>query len=229
MSQLRIDLHVHTIYSKDSLIMPKDSIKQARNKNLNGIAICDHDTLKGWKMLKNESQKDDFYLIPGMEIKTDLGEILALFLENDTIVKLNNFFEITDAIRQEDGLIVIPHPFDFLRFNRLKINQIDEQSLKNSIDGIEIMNSRIVFQNCINKAKNFNKHFKFFETGGSDAHTLNEIGNGFTIINYDEPINSLEDIRKALISKRSKAGGCLSSPLVHVKTILHKLWKGLYF
>ena len=220
---------MHTIYSKDSLIKPQESIQQAIKKNLNGIAICDHNTLKALKILKKDLNMDDFFLIPGMEIKTDLGEILALFIENEIFGKQDDFYEIIDAIREEDGLIVIPHPFDFLRFNRLKISNIDEHALKKSIDGIEIMNSRIVFQNCINKAKNFNKHFEFFETGGSDAHTLNEIGNGFTIFTNEQHINSLEDIRKALTSKRSKAGGCLSSPLVHVKTILNKLWKGLYF
>lgn len=228
MSILRLDLHVHTIYSKDSLIQPQDLIKQAEKRNLDGLAICDHDTLKGWNIIKKSFKKEEFLLIPGMEIETELGEIIALFITNEIKGKKKNFFEVIDLIKQDDGLIIIPHPFDFLRSNRLKINQFDDISLKKCIDGIEIMNSRIIFPWCINKAKEFNKKFHFFETGGSDAHTLAEVGNAFTLMKKDS-IFSEDEIRKALISRKSRSGGFLSSPIVHFKTVINKFLKGLYF
>ncbi len=228
MSLLKLDLHVHTIYSKDSTISPQDLIRHALKKNLDGLAICDHGTLDAWKLLKRNFNSDDFYLIPGMEIETDRGEILALFIHDEIKTTNNFFFEIVDKIKQDGGLIVIPHPFDFLRANRLKIDQLGDESLLGCIDGIEIMNSRIIFRQCIEKARDFNRKFHFFETGGSDAHTMNEIGNGFTLLKK-ELISDEEDIKKALFSRQSRSAGVLSSPLVHAKTIINKFLRGLYF
>lgn len=46
---MRFDLHIHSGYSFDSLLDPKRIIKKAIKKNLNGIAITDHNTILGGK------------------------------------------------------------------------------------------------------------------------------------------------------------------------------------
>ncbi|MGQ4874072.1 MAG: PHP domain-containing protein [Promethearchaeia archaeon] len=230
MRNIKIDMHVHTIFSGDSLIKPVDLIKYAKRSNLDGIAICDHDTLTAYRILEKINKNENFIIIPAMEIKTNIGEIIGYFLEEEISTEDNNFFTIIKKIKKQNGLVVIPHPFDFLRNNRLKMKLITEKILKKYIDGIELMNSRIIFKSCISKTQDFLSKYKktLFETGGSDAHTVREIGNGFTLINNLSDF-SLESIKKALLTKNSKSMGHLSSPFVHVTTVLNKLKKGYYF
>ena len=224
---MKLDLHIHTHYSGDSLITPDNAIKYAKKKNLDGFAITDHDTLKAYKILKKKNRNNELIIIPGMEIKTNIGEVIGIFINEEINMRNNDFISIVENIKENNGLVVIPHPFDFLRDNRLKINLLTEEIIKKYIDGIEIINSRIIFKRCVNKARNFNKKYQFFETGGSDAHSNEEIGNGYTSI--EDVDNSFDSIRKGLLANKSKSMGELSSPFVHAKTVFNKLKKGLYF
>jgi hypothetical protein len=93
---------------------------------------------------------------------------------------------------------------------------------------MEIINSRIILKKCVAKARECAKKYNLFETGGSDAHTPKEIGQGYTIVwNFYD--TSLESIKTALKKGYSKSMGSLSSPFVHLTTVLHKLKKGVYF
>jgi len=228
LTNIRLDLHVHTTYSIDSLIPPQKLIKYAINKGLDGLAICDHNTIKAYDKLKRNAEENDFLLIPGMEIETKVGEVIGLFIENEINTNNKDFFEIVHQIRDCNGLVIIPHPFDFLRRNHLKTDLLSDRIIRKYIDGVEIINSRIVFNHCIKKALKFKNKYNLFETGGSDAHYYKEIGNGFTLIK-DFNGNSLNDIKQALLSKRSKSMGKRSSPLYHMITVLNKLKMRQYF
>lgn len=228
MTRIRLDLHVHTKYSGDSLIEPKNLIKYVKNSRLDGLAVCDHNTLTAYYKLKQDAERNDIILIPAMEIETNIGEVIGLFIESEINTKNNNFFEIVNQIKDSGGLVIIPHPFDFLRRNHLKIELLNENIIQKYIDGIEIMNSRIIFNFCIKKAKEFKNQYNLFETAGSDAHYFKELGNGYTLIT-DLVGNSLQDIKKALISKKSKSMGKKSSPLYHLITIINKLKMREYF
>ncbi|MBD3254483.1 MAG: PHP domain-containing protein [Candidatus Lokiarchaeota archaeon] len=229
MTSLKLDLHLHTIYSGDSLITPKEAVSFAKKKGLDGIAITDHNTLKALEIAKKENNSSELMIIPGMEIETNIGEILALFISEEISLKDNRFFSVIEDVKEKNGLVVIPHPFDFLRSNHLKMSIVEEFSnLKRYIDGIEIINSRIILKYCVKRAIEFNERYDFFETGGSDAHTKEEIGNGYTLVNGISD-KSQENVKRSLLSKKSESCGNLSSPFVHLKTVLNKIKKGLYF
>ncbi len=228
MGLIKLDLHVHTVYSKDALIKPSELILELKRKKMDGCAVCDHNSLKAYSLLKKKTEGENLLIIPGMELETDIGEILALFVEEQIDLHDTRFFSVVDQINDKNGIIVIPHPFDFMRRNHLKMNLLSNKTIKTHIDGIEVINSRIIFKNCITKAAEFAEKQSLFKTGGSDAHTKNEIGHGFTLIKGQTNL-TLESVRNALLSKKSESGGKLSSPLVHVITIMNKLKKGLYF
>ncbi|MFX0070975.1 MAG: PHP-associated domain-containing protein [Candidatus Hermodarchaeota archaeon] len=227
MEPIKLDLHIHTIYSGDALITPKNVLKYAKIKGLDGFAITDHDTLKAYNILKSHNKDENLIIIPGMEIKTHIGEIIALFIDEEIDIRDNDFFTIIDKVRDNNGLVVVPHPFDFLRDNRLKLKLLSDKTVRKHIDGIEILNSRIIFKSCVKKAKKFNEKYNLFETGGSDAHTKTEIGTAYTTINGAND-GSLESIRKSLLSRNSKSEGKLSPSYVHLITVLNKIKKGLY-
>jgi len=123
---IKIDLHVHSKYSFDSRLEPKTIIEIAKKRNLDGIAITDHDSLKG--SIEAKEIAKDLLIIEGSEINTISGEILAYGIQEEIKPKLP-IEETIDQIHEQGGIAVTPHPYDLFR-NRLH---------KNIVKGIEII------------------------------------------------------------------------------------------
>jgi predicted metal-dependent phosphoesterase TrpH len=221
---LKYDLHLHSQFSPDSLVNIRLIAQMAKKKGLAGLAITDHSTLKGYKYMKKHAE--GLLIIPGMEIETEIGEVIGLFISEEINTKYTDYMDIVDDIRSKNGLVVVPHPFDNLRSNHLKIEVMGDDIIKNTIDGVEIVNSRILSKGSILKAREFQEQFGFFRTGGSDAHTLKEIGNAYTFIPTEGSQTQMteDELKKALINKKSESYGKRSNPLVHAITVITK-WK----
>ena len=104
---MRVDLHVHTQHSIDSRIHPKTLIKAARLKGLHGIAVTDHNTIRGGQDAKSHSRQD-LLIIVGSEIKTTICEIIGLFLQKN--IDSTDPYKVLEAIRDQNGISVLPHP-----------------------------------------------------------------------------------------------------------------------
>ena len=79
---LKLDLHIHSQYSEDAIGTVKEIKKSVQKKGLHGMAITDHNSVKGGLMAKKIATKD-FIIIPGMEISTKDGHLLALNVTKD--------------------------------------------------------------------------------------------------------------------------------------------------
>jgi len=101
-----MDLHVHTHYS-DSTGSVKRILEIAQNKGLDGLAITDHNTLRGVKEAQMENH--NLIIIPGVELMTTQGEILALGVKH-LIPKKMLMIETIKRIHAQGGLAIIPHP-----------------------------------------------------------------------------------------------------------------------
>ena len=64
---VKADLHVHSTYSPDSLITPKDLIFYAKKRGLNAVAVTDHNRVEGAIKMAKET---DFLIIPGTEVSS---------------------------------------------------------------------------------------------------------------------------------------------------------------
>ena len=200
---MKYDLHSHSKYSSDGFLNHEKIVKIAIKKGLNGIAITDHDTIKGGFEAK-KYENDDFKVIIGSEVSTSKGEIIGLYLHDE--ISSNDFYDVLDEIKAQDGIIVVPHPFDTFR----KSASLTSQDYK-LVNSIEIFNSRCVEDKFNQKAELFARKNDYGITGGSDAHFANEIGNAGVIIeDYD--------IKKAIIKNNLKVYGKRSSPLNHILT-----------
>ena len=124
-----IDLHIHTKYSRDASIKPSELIKVAKARGLDGIAVTNHDTTRGWAHF---SVVDDFTVIQGIERTTDHGSIIGLFLNEG--IDAYGFWEAVDQIRSQDGIVVLPHPCDTFRRDTPRIRALDKGLLKAKID-----------------------------------------------------------------------------------------------
>jgi predicted metal-dependent phosphoesterase TrpH len=182
---LKIDLHVHTCYSPDSTITLKDVVTYCRKRGLDGVAITDHNTLRGALKLKSR----DIIVVPGIEISTSNGHLLGLNV-NRLISANLNIEETINRIHEAGGIAVAPHPSTF--YKKPPSRQVT------SYDAIEVMNAASVpFQLFTSLSKRFAVRLGLPETGGSDSHHGLEIGAAYTVVEADSEVDEIvEAIRK---------------------------------
>ncbi len=214
---MKIDMHIHTKYSRDSVISPRFLIKTAIRKGLDCIAITDHDTTKGWKPCVQFSRKFNFMIIQGEEIKAmengkKIGEILGYFLTEE--IPPGNPMDIIDEIKSQGGISAIAHPFD-RRNNRL---YLFPEVIK-KVDLIEGFNARTVFNTRNRKAMKLAEEFNKPVIAGSDAHTCWEIGNAYVT----SSACTEEELRKYLLKGKIEITGKTTNPLVHVFSTIIKV------
>lgn len=203
---MRIDFHCHSYYSKDGISSPEKLIKSALKKGLDGIALTDHDTNAGWKEAIKAAERLNAVLILGEEIKTKkngktIGDILGLFLQKE--IKSKEIFEVIKEIKEQGGIVIIPHPFHFPENFKDDLGKYVYL-----IDGVEVFNARLPFSFQDKKALEFAKKNNLATIAGSDAHSWREIGDAYTIA---ENIKNLEEFKKAILKKRVKTKGKKSS------------------
>jgi len=212
---LRFDLHIHSKYSLDGVLDPKKIVKTAIKKNLNGIAITDHNTIKGGLKAKDYETKY-FKVIVGSEIMTDQGEVIGLFLSEE--IKSKNLIDVIYEIKAQNGIIVIPHPFDEMRHSALHPGE-ECASLINCIEGF---NSRCIFQKYNDKAVEYANKHNLPLVAGSDAHFANEIGNAGII-------TKSEDLREAITKNDIEIFGKRSMVVNHAFTKGLKKWRKIRY
>lgn len=207
---MKVDMHTHTIYSRDSMTRLDIFRKFCLNKEIFPV-ITDHNTIEG--ALKYKKLYKD--CIIGEEISTKNGEIIGLFLE-ETIPKGMGIFETIEKIHEQDGLVYLQHPFDRFRRKRLDGKFLD----KIRFDIVEIFNSRTLLNKDNLKAREFAKNNDLLKGVGSDAHIASEIGASYVII---DDFNSRKEFLKNL--KNAKFYARKSPIYVHAITKSIKLGK----
>jgi len=188
--QLKIDLHVHTIYSYDALITPRELVFYAKKRKLDGVAITDHDKINGALKIAKET---DFLIIPGIEISSLNGHIIGLNVHELIPPKLS-VDETLDRIHEAGGIAIACHPVVFFK-----------KSLKGKInsrfDAIEVINSSAFpFNYSVKHSRELAVKLGISHVAGSDAHYGPEIGYAYTVISADSNIDA--------IVKSIKNGSC---------------------
>ena len=185
--QIKADLHVHTTYSKDSLITPKDLIYYAKKRGLNAVAVTDHNELEGAYKIAKET---DFLVIPGMEVTSSDGHIVALNV-HELIPRGYSAAETVEHIHEAGGVAIACHPYVYFK-------GCLREKVSKTFDAIEVINARAFpFKNSVKKAEEAAARLKLSRVAGTDAHYGPQIGYGFTVIEALEP--SVESIAKAIV------------------------------
>ena len=195
---LALDLHIHSDASCDGRLTPAEIIAAARSAGLDGAAICDHDVMPD---LDDVPIPDGFLLIPGVELSTDLGHILGLFLESAPEVSDRSAGAAIEAIHAAGGIAVLAHPFQ---------RDPDEDrllSLLGHIDGVETFNGRAdrKRRDANDRAAAFAKKHGLPAFAGSDAPVAREIGNARLRVEVSE--RRLSAVREAVLKGGGTASG----------------------
>lgn len=192
--QIKADLHVHTTYSKDSMITPKELVFYAKKSGLNAVAVTDHNRVEGALKIAKET---DFLIIPGIEVTSADGHIVGLNVK-EVITRGLSAVETVTRIHAAGGVAVACHPY--VLFKGCLGNNVCAE-----FDAIEIINARAFpFKRSVKEATEAAEHFKLSRVAGTDAHYGPQIGYGYTVIDA-EP--NIDDIAKAIVDGHCQAFG----------------------
>jgi predicted metal-dependent phosphoesterase TrpH len=188
---LKVDLHVHTRHSHDAFISPKTLVACARRKGIDAVAITDHNTVKG---LREFCKIEEILIIPGVEVETLEGHVLALNV-TDLVESGLSIAETADKIQDAGGLAIAAHPT--VLFKRSL-----EVECAGDLDAIEVINSAAVpFSFSVRKNRELAEKLNLPQTGGSDAHCGPEIGLAYSSIDGEGNIDSIcEAIQRGAVT-----------------------------
>jgi predicted metal-dependent phosphoesterase TrpH len=176
-------IHFHSRYSYDSNNSLKNIIERSVTLGLDFLILTDHDSIKGNLMLleKLKGQGIEIEVPICAEFSTEYGDIIGAFLSGD--IRYNNYDDLIKQIRDQEGLVILPHPY-------YKHSNIS--SLIKDADLIEIFNpylSEELNSKAVHAAETSGKKGYY----GSDSHTKRSFGNVISIT------EDLGDLKKSLL------------------------------
>lgn len=188
---------MHTCYSHDAVITPKQLITYSKKQGLDGVAITDHDTIQGALELINSKE---LIIIPGIEVSTPQGHVLALNV-TETIPPKLNIWETVEKTHELGGIAVVAHPSVMLKGLRTSMHK------DLNFDAVEVINSAafpFFLFTYLNRRMAANLNLP--QTAGSDAHYALEIGFAYTLVDTDADVDEIvEAIRKGVTVPFGKA------------------------
>jgi predicted metal-dependent phosphoesterase TrpH len=208
---IEVDLHMHTDHSGDCATPVEVLLQTARDRGLGAIAITDHNEVSGaLEAAAIAESMDDLKVIVAEEVKTaEQGEVIGLFLK-EKIPKGLSMAETIAAIREQGGLVYVPHPFD--RFHSVP----DYEHLLDiveEVDLLEVFNPRVMLTSFNEEAVRFAGKYRIVPAAGSDSHVAQGLGSvRQRIHDFDGPAEFLEAMRDADITRKHKN-------LVYVQTL----------
>jgi len=204
-----VDLHMHTRWSHDCSIEPAALVDHAESEGLGAIAVTDHNVFGGALETVEIAQGRDLMVIPGEEVKTDRdGEVIGLFLREE-IPRGLSFADTVAAIREQEGVVYVPHPFD--RMHSIPAPATLHRHLP-EIDVLEVYNARLLFDAYNDEALRFARKYGLLHGAGSDAHVLQGVGTGaLRMRQFDGPEEFLLSLRTATVLRRPKSLALLQS------------------
>jgi predicted metal-dependent phosphoesterase TrpH/glycosyltransferase involved in cell wall biosynthesis len=203
------DLHMHTSWSHDCSIDPAELVDHAESEGLGAIAVTDHNVFGGALETLDYARGRELVVIPGEEVKTDdQGEVIGLFLERE-IPRGLSFGDTIAAIREQGGLVYVPHPFD--RLHAIPDPRTLHRHLAD-IDVLEVYNARLLFEAYNDEALRFARKYNLTMGAGSDAHVLQGVGTGALRMRaFADPEEFLISLRTAEVLRRPKSLAYLQS------------------
>ena len=166
----KVDLHSHTIHSKDCLTRAAALIERARAVGLNKLAVTEHNNLAG--ALAAKALAPDLIIV-GEEIKTTHGEIIGYFVQEEVPRGLSPQ-ETIARLREQGAVISIPHPLDSIRRSAMGLQNV--LAVIDQVDALEVRNARCVRAGDNAAALALAQQHGKLVTAGSDAHIVFEIG-----------------------------------------------------
>jgi predicted metal-dependent phosphoesterase TrpH len=198
--RVRLDCHVHTVASGDAVLTVEQLARRARPAGLDVVCITDHNLTSAAVAAAQAAARGDLdiRIIVGEEIRTPVGDVIGLFL-TERIPYVLPLTEVVARIRDQGGLVYVPHPFDQSRSSLGR--ELTSLCAEGSVDIIEVFNAKIDDQALNEKAAAVAAEFGIPAAAGSDAHDPDGVGAAYLDLpDFDGPASLLGALSDARIA-----------------------------
>jgi len=210
------DFHVHTRFSRDSLLSEDRLIRLAMERGLTHIAVTNHNNVEGAMAVRDrvlaQGLEDRLHIVLGEEVSTTDGEVVGIFLA-ETIAPGLTAEETADEIHAQGGLVSIPHPYDPFRRSHIREAPLLQLADAGKIDAIEVFNSRVTLARHNEQAADLAARYGIPGIACSDAHSGLEVAMSFNALPAFE---TADELRAALLE--NEWHGTRSTKLIHATT-----------
>jgi predicted metal-dependent phosphoesterase TrpH len=218
------DFHIHTRFSRDSILGEEKFVRAAVDRGLTHVAITNHNNVEGAIAVRDRvlalGLEDRLNVILGEEVSTSDGEVVGLFLQR-TIPRGLSADETADAIHAQGGLVSIPHPFDPFRGSHIREVPLTRLAEAGKIDAVEIFNSRVTLQRHNLRAAEFAALYRLPGIACSDSHAAYEVAMSTNVL---PAFSTAAELKAALPYNQWHASR--STLLVHLTT-RYAVWSNI--
>jgi predicted metal-dependent phosphoesterase TrpH len=204
-SMEKIDMHIFTTVSHptEGAPTPKEAVKIALKRGMNGLGMADHDLMGASKEAQGYAPKD-FILLGGVEIRALEGHVVAFGIEKCDL-RYAPLAEVLDFIRDNDGLVLLPHPnIDIMQ---VSIKEPHINRFKDYFDGMYLLSTRHML--FYSRIKEVHDTYGFTGLGCSYAHHPYEVGTAFTLF---DGVSNEDDVIAAIRKNRVVGPRILKTP-----------------
>jgi predicted metal-dependent phosphoesterase TrpH len=193
--RLRVDMHTHTMWSGDSTTTPDEFAAAVADSGIDVVCVTDHNAIAGALELRERLAAR---VVVGEELRTAAGEIIGLFL-TERIPQGVGHLDAARAIRDQGGVVYVPHPFDPMRRN-LSEAALYELAEADLIDAVEVLNAKTSLVSLNRRAAEFAAEFGIVAGAGSDGHVPDALGAAFVETDpFDTPMEFLASLASARV------------------------------
>ena len=190
---VRVDLHSHTMWSGDSTTTPDEFEQAVVDSGLDVVCITDHNAIKGAQELAGRLP---CRVVVGEELRTHAGEVIGLFLTERVPFGVPPI-EAARLIRDQGGVVYVPHPFDPMRRN-LAEAAIDALVAEGLVDAMEVINAKTSLASLNRRAADYARDHGLLAGAGSDAHVPLALGSAYVEMpDFDGPAEFVDRLRFA--------------------------------
>jgi predicted metal-dependent phosphoesterase TrpH len=188
---VRVDLHTHTMWSGDSTTTVEEIVAAVAHSGLDVLCVTDHNSIAGAGAVAERLERP---VVVGEELRTSAGELIGLFLTERVPMGIAPA-EAARRIRDQGGVVYVPHPFDPMRRN-LSERALYELAEDGLLDAIEVLNAKTSLASLNARAAAFASEFDLPGGAGSDAHVPDALGAAFVEMPaFESPQRFLDGLR----------------------------------
>jgi predicted metal-dependent phosphoesterase TrpH len=218
------DFHIHTRFSRDSILSEEKFIRLALERGLTHVAVTNHNNVEGAIAVRDRAAAlgldEQLTIILGEEVSTSDGEVVGIFLQR-TIPRGLSAAQTADEIHAQGGLVSIPHPFDPFRASHIRRTPLEGLAAAGKIDMIEVFNSRVTFSRHNEEAADFAARHRIPAIACSDSHSGFEVAMSFNAL---PAFATPDELREGLAE--NEWHGSRSTVLIHLTT-RYAVWNNI--